>query len=712
MQEHDTNQGGLVHPGTSVTDQDQPPAATPKTGHPHVQPHAVLRHRICIFCFSPCKTNQSILSTKNKTLLSLLTQIEGVDVNSPSCAAGFCDTCRLSKSISESIKSKHISKQQLSKHNFSFHVPSPEDSECFCFLCNTYYDFPRKKAKKTPQKENRSALCSTCKNTFFIGQSHKCPPLPHSRTKKFDNLLELFNSSPKMAQQITSHFLKNFVPSPNTNSIHLSQFPSGPNLSVHLGPPPKIQPKIQVSVDELLAFENSKNSSYFGHNSTMKFATWLNKKFGKKTVIQNFQKIYQEKTHLLSPDTVSCFLDLYFENKKKKKFEWKKRPAVLVHYLSDFVLKIIKLHHWDITKCLIQYNVDKGDEQIKFLVNILHKQQGDGEETTTIQATGWFLVGLIFKGQENHTNAKIVEEKIGVHRVEMRRSEDHKMINTHCGLSTQSASFPCAFCEAHKNKLDQEGKTRTIRSLEENYEKFNSGAYPSKDCFSVIAPHLLSNDPQDLDKPVSNFFFPSELHLLLVVNSLIQFLKKCFPEENPWFNSWLKSALGPSGVRPYHGGTLEGNQIAALLNSVDDLRTLANKKFLPLASEFVEIFHHFKLLKDSCFGTILDPTYPTHFANLQKSIVHLKNIAGYSPPFRFHNIFFHTKPFIDQHKIPLGSVTEQGAEQFHSKFRKFFSNYPSKDCQHPNFLYLYKLSFDRINGLTLAMSLQKWLDIE
>ena len=169
-----SNQGGLVHPRTSVADQDQP-TATPKTGHPHVQPHA----------------------------------------SCPSCAAGFCDTCRLSKSISESIKSKYISKQQLSKHNFSFHVPSPEDSECFCFLCNTYYDFPRKKAKKTPQKENRSALCSTCKNTFFIGQSHKCPPLPHSRTKKFDNLLELFNSSPKMAQQITSHFLQNFSPSPD-----------------------------------------------------------------------------------------------------------------------------------------------------------------------------------------------------------------------------------------------------------------------------------------------------------------------------------------------------------------------------------------------------------------------------------------------------------------------------------------------------------------
>ena len=54
LQEHDSNQGGLVHPRTSVTDQDQPPppSAIPKTGHPHVQPHAVLRHRICIFCFS------------------------------------------------------------------------------------------------------------------------------------------------------------------------------------------------------------------------------------------------------------------------------------------------------------------------------------------------------------------------------------------------------------------------------------------------------------------------------------------------------------------------------------------------------------------------------------------------------------------------------------------------------------------------------------
>ena len=246
----------------------------------------------------------------------------------------------------------------------------------------------------------------------------------------------------------------------------------------------------------------------------------------------------------------------------------------------------------------------------------------------------------------------------------------------------------------------------------ENFQKFKSGAYSSKDCFSVIKPQLLSNDENDFNKTVSQFFYPSELHIMLVFNSLLQFMKQCFPDDKPWFISWLKSALGPSGARPYHGGTLEGNQVAALLNSVDYLRLLANRTFLPLASEFVETIHHFKLLKDSCFGTILDKNYPTHLANLKKSIETLKEISGYSPPFRFHTLFFHTKPFIDKHKIPLGLVTEQGAEQFHSRFRKFFSNFPTKDCQHPNFLHLYSLAFNRINSLTLVMSLKKYLDIE
>ena len=289
-------------------------------------------------------------------------------------------------------------------------------------------------------------------------------------------------------------------------------------------------------------------------------------------------------------------------------------------------------------------------------------------------------------------------------------SEDHKMQNIHAGIGPHSSMYPCTECTADKNNLHEEGTPRTILSLVQNYEKLNSSAkIKPKDCFSVTHPQLLTNQPEiNAAKKVSEFFFPSELHLLLAINHPLKFMKD-FYSDNQWYFGWYFSALGPSGVRPYHGGTLEGPQCNALLNNVDYLRYLANKTPDPLALLFVDFFQQFKNIKDSCFGKTLDPSYKIHFENFQKAVENLSEATEYCPPFRISHKLPHTLNWLNNNQIPLGLVSEQGAERLHPIWRRFFSNFPTKDSKSPSFVIKYELSFNRYNSLILWQAKKKFL---
>ena len=284
------------------------------------------------------------------------------------------------------------------------------------------------------------------------------------------------------------------------------------------------------------------------------------------------------------------------------------------------------------------------------------------------------------------------------------------MQNVHTGIGPASSKYPCTQCTADKDNLDTEGEPRTIFSLEKNYEKLNSDSkWKPKDCFSVTHPQLLTNEPEkDATKKVSEYFFPSELHILLALNHPLKFLKELY-SENQWYFEWYVSALGPSGVRPYFGGTLEGPQCNALLNNVGFLRFLANKTQDPLAHLFVDFFQQFKNIKDSCFGKTLDPSYKIHFENFQKATENLSEATNYCPPFRIsHMLRFHTLNWLENNNIPLGLVSEQGAERLHPIWRRFFSNFPTKDSKSPSFLVKYEQAQNRYNSLILWQAKQKF----
>ena len=127
-----------------------------------------------------------------------------------------------------------------------------------------------------------------------------------------------------------------------------------------------------------------------------------------------FQRDYFEKTHLLSSFSEGQYISCLAENKKKKIYKYEDKPAALVKDVSEFVLKIMEELDWNPQECTIQYSVDRGDSQLKFSVRILHNLYGDLED---FEATGDFLVGIVYGAEENYENVKTIEDKISIHSI-------------------------------------------------------------------------------------------------------------------------------------------------------------------------------------------------------------------------------------------------------------------------------------------------------
>ena len=60
------------------------------------------------------------------------------------------------------------------------------------------------------------------------------------------------------------------------------------------------------------------------------------------------------------------------------------------------------------------FSVDKGDFQLKFSIRILHNLYDKEEE---FEATGDFLVAIVYGCEENWENVKAIEDKILIHSI-------------------------------------------------------------------------------------------------------------------------------------------------------------------------------------------------------------------------------------------------------------------------------------------------------
>lgn len=206
---------------------------------------------------------------------------------------------------------------------------------------------------------------------------------------------------------------------------------------------------------------------------------------------------------------------------------------------------------------------------------------------------------------------------------------DMKVANLLLGLQCASSTFPCPWCETHRNDFGGEDKTgnlRTFGNIRQNASQYQEAAsnYNRKQQLSAteykscVHPPLL-DFPSSV--PVLAVVPPMELHILLgVVNRLFNELNRqlrdiagCDLEADDWAR-----ALNANRAS-YHGGDFNGNQCCKLLQGLDVLDRMLQDCEAFSAVPIAFALRCFRNVKDSCFGCVLQPDYKQRIEQFQEA---------------------------------------------------------------------------------------------
>lgn len=114
-----------------------------------------------------------------------------------------------------------------------------------------------------------------------------------------------------------------------------------------------------------------------------------------------------------------------------------------------------------------------------------------------------------------------------------------------------------------------------------------------------------------------------------------------------------------------YGGAFNGNSCTTLLRSIDLLRSLCPLQCLL----FVKLFSLFKLVVNSCFGTLLSPDFRRVIEDFRRAY------PGLPITPKFHIVFYHVTEFCDSTNGALGNWSEQATEAAHSDFKITWAKY-------------------------------------
>lgn len=229
---------------------------------------------------------------------------------------------------------------------------------------------------------------------------------------------------------------------------------------------------------------------------------------------------------------------------------------------------------------------------------------------------------------------------------------------------SHSSTYPCTWCDANKNNLNERGDFRTIGSILQNYDNWQkSGAQKSKaknfKC-CVNTPVISSNT----DQSILEIIPPPELHLMIgVVNTLYTHMLREF--ENV-AEEWAQTCNVQREVT-YGSSGFKGNSCKILLDKVDILRQKCSSSCL----KFVKVFADFKSVVNSCFGKELHSDYKSKIEAFKRSYIDLD--VSVTP--KVHAVFFHVEDFCDLKNIGLGFYSEQAMEAVHFDFNSFWQRY-------------------------------------
>ena len=652
--------------------------------------HCQSRKKVCILCMQ--KSKEAITPGALKRIENLISDV--IDFHDARVPQGICTTCRVS--LIKREKSELADAPQLQLFNFSsIFVPRFTRSSplsCNCTICkiarsgaknsktlkHPLHLKPKRRGRpgsskpKDLQDRQQSSVpsvekhCPQCLCVIGRGKRHRCSDQTLS-----ENVLLLAEKYPKAAEKLASSIIKEKKPSPG-GTVRLSQL-AGPAFPVLPGSSKSIHlPASSISASTLINIQQKTNLSNTG---VRKLATSLNK--SKENV--KVEKYFQEKLAMEGTKLKDFMVaqDEEFLSKGKTS----ERTLVYCPNVEELIWHILKVRGSSHQDSLIKISLDAGGTFLKVCLQVLNfslESEAPGKENSDFLASGvkkLFIIALVEDISENHFNISKIFELMDLENIHFKFVCDLKVANILCGLQSHASKHPCCFCDVTKDELHKRGNLRTFGSLRQNFEAFKSSKSSlASDFFNCHEKPIL---PHEDDTEVLNVIPPPELHLMLgAVNHLFQGMKRVWELADLWPE---QLSIKPA---PYHGGhNFNGPACHKLLQNVDQLEVIAQRRSSFEVQPFVQAFRDFKAVVHSCFGNELSQDYATQIEQFKKSCINLP--ITITP--KLHIIFQHIPEFIERNKVALGIFSEQALESAHSDYQSFWETRFKRQLFHPEY---------------------------
>ncbi|CAH0562788.1 unnamed protein product [Brassicogethes aeneus] len=468
-------------------------------------------------------------------------------------APGPCRGCHTSgwvvvcAACKRNLYRSNLRKEQIKPIDFSqFRLTrstSSRDKVCECHFCKIAKTFGKraplrqnvfsiKKIKTIKKKEAPSSdrrRCSVCYTLYGKGKRHICKSSdPVENIKNCVKSLET-----KQKEQIAALVLKDIVKNKNDldhdkKNIALSQQKGGQKLNIYIGKQPNKVKKTLLSVEDFIKIKTSYNLSYkttCGIASALRIAT-------------NNLKVIEPNMKLKLLD-VNRRLDDYFSVNKfnfvKIKVNKVSDAAQTVVYCSD--LEHIKTQRQN-SDVHLKFGIDGGGGFLKSCLSLQSTSQieadinrkshrqfyKEGISSKKFKDSGvkkLFILGLAPCYQENYENVFQLWQQLKISSFSGTLATDLKLANIIVGIMSHSSLYPCTWCSAQKNCLNEIGTYKTIVNVLKNYINWkDAGAdkATAKKFLSCVNPPLFETGT---DKLMLDLIPPPELHLMLgVVNTV------------------------------------------------------------------------------------------------------------------------------------------------------------------------------------------------
>lgn len=458
-----------------------------------------------------------------------------------------------------------------------------------------------------------------------------------------------------------------------------------------------------ISSDNMKTIQANFNLS---QRQTLGIASNIRKATGNRNIIEkNLKRKLYDRIHSLDDFFEINYFD--FESGKKNDIVTIRKGAVCCNDISGFIEFVSSKRGSMMFNC--KFGIDGGGGFLKLCLSLQSPHQMHVESNNTPQRLAYkegivskkfldsgvkklFILGLVPGCQETYKNINMLCSKINMLDIDNAVfAVDLKVANLLCGIGTHSSLYPCTWCFASKNKLDQKAELRTIQNITKyfsEWEKSGRDKNEAKNYMNCINIPVFKTSKEESESFIIDFIVPPELHLMLgVVNTIFNHMLKKFEKMS------LKWADLCHVQRTIFRGTsgFDGNACKKLLANTALLRKICPLECL----KFVQAFVDFELVVQACFSIQLKHDYVDRISKFKASY---EDLAIPITP-KVHAVLFHIQDFCMKKEVGLGYYSEQSMESVHYDFKKTWDNKYCIQSNNPNYMEHIKKTLCEFNSL-------------